>query len=183
MAEEPDRHLRTGVRNVDALERLGVARAFERVHIGPEGSVVEPMDLLRGHQRPLRLGVGRIDIGEEIREQRDDIEPDEHDRSADRELVLAKPPPDELPLRRDGDAVLGDDAELQALWMRQPPTSLAPQPDARIDPHQQQSERNVPMTVITPSSRMIVPARNMSWAISALSSTGRRSAGSARATR
>ena len=31
---------------------------------------------------------------------------------------------------------------------------------------------NVPMTVITPSSRTMVPARNMSWAISALSSSG-----------
>ena len=31
---------------------------------------------------------------------------------------------------------------------------------------------NVPMTVMTPSSRTIVPARNMSWAISAFSSSG-----------
>ena len=31
---------------------------------------------------------------------------------------------------------------------------------------------SVPMTVMTPSSRMMVPARNMSWAISALSSNG-----------
>jgi hypothetical protein len=34
------------------------------------------------------------------------------------------------------------------------------------------SETSVPITVITPSSSTIVPARNMSWEMSALSSSG-----------
>src|SRR5207237_5618397 len=104
-----------------------------------------------------------------------------HERAHDRDLVLAEAPPHELPLRRDEDPLLvrgGDDA------------GLAHRSGGRIDDEARRrhhvssrrmrgsthtsrmSEISVPITVITPSSNTIVPARNMSCAMSALRRSG-----------
>src|SRR6266568_2482117 len=155
MAEELDRYLGARVGNVDPLEREGIARSFQRVHVRPEASLVGPVNRLRRHQRSLGLGFRRIDVGEEVGEQRNQIKRNQDDGPAHRELVLAKAPPDELPLR------------CGVFRHHSRPNRILGSTHMRS-----RSEMNVPMTVITPSSRMMVPARNISWAINALRSSG-----------
>ncbi len=111
-AEERDRYLLARVGNIDPLERQRVAGSCQRVHVGLEASLVEPVDLLRRHQRALRFRFQRIHIGEEVGEQRDQIESNQDDGSAGGELVLAEAPPHELPLRGDGDPVFRQDPGL-----------------------------------------------------------------------
>ena len=114
VAEERDRDLRARVGNVDPLERQRVARSLQRVHVGPEAALVEPVDRLRRHQRSLGFRFRRIRIGEEVGEERDQVESDQDDGPADGELVLAEAPPHELPLRGDGDPLFGQDARFPA---------------------------------------------------------------------
>jgi len=112
LTEETNRDLRCRVPNVDALERHGVARSLERVDVRPEAAFIEPVNRLRRDQRSLRIGFLRIRVCEEVGEDRDHIHRDEHEGSANRELVLAEAPPHELPLRCDRKALLGDLAGL-----------------------------------------------------------------------
>src|SRR5512143_3409546 len=115
------------------------------------------MDRLRCHQRALGVRLVRIHIGKEVGEDRNDVERDQDDRPAHRKLVLAEAPPHELPLRGDGDA-------LRRYCL---PRRILGSTHMR-----RRSEMKVPMTVMTPSSRTMVPARNMSWAIKAFRSRG-----------
>ena len=66
--------LRARVGHVDALERQRIARALQRDARTGEAAVVEPVDRLRRDQRALRLGGGRVGVGEEVGEQRDQVE-------------------------------------------------------------------------------------------------------------
>src|SRR5262249_60153657 len=80
-------------------------------------------------------------------------------------LVLAEAPPDQRPLRGGEDALAvegrgGDGHHVSSRRMR-----------GSIQTRRM-SDSSVPMTVITPSSSTMVPARNMSCAMSALSSSG-----------
>src|SRR5450631_4802819 len=170
MAEECDRYLFARIRNVDPLERHGVACSFQSVHKGTETAVVEPVDRLRRHQRSLGFRFRRVHIGEKVGEQRNHIKRNQDDGPAHGELVLPEAPPDELPLRGDGDPVFGDVPRYQ--WRREFRHHSLPNRILGSTHMSSRSEMNVPMTVMTPSSRMMVPARNISWAINALSSNG-----------
>src|SRR4029453_4690722 len=109
------------------------------------------------------------------------VEPQDDDRARHRNLVLSEPPPHELPLRGDEDPlVLGGDRGRAILDGR--PRRLQRDVGAghqvssrrmRGSIHtRRMSEASVPITVMTPSSSTMVPARNMSCAMSALSSSG-----------
>src|SRR6202795_3605374 len=170
MAEERDRNLRARIGNIDSLERERIARPFQRIHKGFEASLVDPVNRLRRHERSLRFRFRRIHIGEKVGEQRNQIERNQDDGPAHRELVLPEAPPNELPLRRDGDPVFGDVSRYQ--WRSELRHHSFPNRILGSTHIRRRSEMNVPITVITPSSRMMVPARNISWAISAFSSNG-----------
>ena len=72
---------------------------------------VEPVDRLRRDVAARRLGVERRRVGENVGEDRDEIEQADDHRADQRQLVLPEAPPDELALGGDGDTGfrLGDE--------------------------------------------------------------------------
>src|SRR5437667_393201 len=90
--------------------------------------------------------------------------------------MLAEAPPHEQPLRRDRDALFGFGNRGRIGVERERffnPHAGQPSRRMRGSSHMSsRSESSVPITVSTPSIRMIVPARNMSRAIKALNNSG-----------
>src|SRR5262245_11067961 len=162
VSKEVDRHLHFWIGAVDALEGLRVALSLETVDVRAKAPLVEPVDRLRRHQRALGLGGVRIRVGEKIGAQHRQIEPAYDGGAGHGHPVLAESPPHELPLRGDEDALLVGDGRHHVSSRRMRGSIQT----------SRMSEIKVPITVITPSSSTIVPARNMSWAISALSRSG-----------
>src|SRR5262245_58603664 len=160
--EEVDRHLHGRVGAVDALEGLRVALALEAVDVRAKASLVEPVDRLRRHQRALGLGGVGVRVGEEIGAQDRQAEPGDDGGAAHGPPVLAESPPHELPLRGNEDALLVGHRRHHVSSRRMRGSIQT----------SRMSEIKVPITVITPSSSTIVPARNISCAISALSRSG-----------
>src|SRR5437867_5437839 len=193
-AEEPDRDFRARIGNIDPLERHGIAGSLQRIYRGFEAALVEPMDRLRRHERSLGVRFRRVHIGKEVGEDRKQIKRGQDKGPPHRELMLAKAPPHELPLRGDGNSLFREVTRfmLRSGFRR----GFHPQRNSRrIDTGtflrctvfrhhcrprrilgsihiRSRSEMNVPMTVSTPRSRTMVPARNMSCAISAFRSRG-----------
>src|SRR4029078_8516134 len=171
VAEERDRYFPARIGHVDALERERVARSFPPIHKGFEAPVVDPVNRLGRDQRSLGFRFRRIHIGEKIGKQRNQVKRNQNDSPADGELVPSEAPPNELPLRGDGDPVFGDHSRHRCRNSELRHHSL-PKRILGSTHMSSRSEMSVPMTLITPSSRMMVPARNISWAINALSSSG-----------
>src|SRR5262249_22335917 len=181
LGEEANGDLLVGVGAIDSLERLRITAALEGVHVRAEAPAVEPVDALRRHERALGLGEIGVGVGEEVGAEHGRVEAQDDGGAGHRDFVLAEAPPHQLPLRGDEDALLlrggGGAALLDGRARRL-------QRDVGASHHvssrrmrgsiqtRRMSETSVPITVITPSSRTIVPARNMSWAISALSRSG-----------
>src|SRR3979411_2076263 len=157
MAEERDRYLCARIGNIDSLERERVAGSPQPVHKKPESATDAPVERLRCHQRSLSLRFRRIHIGEKVGEQRNPIKRNQDDGPAHGELVLPEAPPNELPLRGDGDPVFGDVSRYQ--WRSEFRHHSLPNRILGSTHIRRRSEMNVPMTVMTPSSRMMVPAR------------------------
>src|SRR5262245_3057067 len=84
--EEREREFRALVRHVDSLERDRVSRALQAEDIRAELAVVEPVDPLRRDERTLRVGRVRINVSEEVGEDRNDVEGRKHERGTEREL-------------------------------------------------------------------------------------------------
>src|SRR6267142_9402 len=159
--EEAKHDLLLGVDPVHALEGLGIADTLDAVDVRPELSVVEPVDALRRHQPALRLGRVGVGVREKVRAEDDQVEPGHDDGAGHRNPMLAEPPPRQLPLRGDEDAlVLSDRHHVSSSRIR-----------GSIHTRRM-SEISVPITVMIPRSSTIVPARNMSWAMRALRSSG-----------
>src|SRR2546426_17391 len=173
LGEEPDRDLLAGVDLVDTLEGLEVAGALDGVDVGAKSPAVEPMDGLRGHQRALRLGCIGVGIGEEVRAQDDQIEAPDDDAAHHGHAVFLEPPPHETPPRGHEDALVlrgGDGARpYRNLGRGHQVSSMRMRGSTHT---RRMSEISVPITVITPSRSTIVPARNMSCAMRALSRSG-----------
>src|SRR6516162_8606497 len=172
-SEEADRNLLARVGLVDALEGLRVPGPLETEDARAKTTVVEPVDGLRRHQGALRLGRQRVGIRQKIRAEHHQIEPGDDNAAGHRQAVLPEAPPHELPLRGDEDALLVrggrarqrsgigcDGHHVSSSLMR-----------GSIQTSRM-SEIRVPITVITPRSSTMVPARNMSCEMSALSSSG-----------
>ena len=169
-----------GIRAIDALEGLGVAGSLQRVHVRAEAPAVEPVDALRGHERALRFGHVGVGVREKVRAEDDQIEAEDDHRARHRHLVLPEPPPHELPLRRHEDALLGGGVRAPSakggargiegqLGLGHHVSSSRMRGSTQTS---RRSEINVPITVMTPSSSTMVPARNISWAIKALRRSG-----------
>src|SRR5437870_5684476 len=123
----------------------------------------------------------RVGVGEKIGPQRRQVESDDDDAAGHRQFMFAKAPPHQLPLRSHKNALIGwrytrcrrsfgdrHGVERQARLSHQLSSSRM-----RGSIHtRMMSEINVPTTVMTPSIKTIVPARNISWAMRALSSSG-----------
>src|SRR5438874_5790096 len=165
LGEEPDRDLVAGIGPIDALEGLRIARALDGIDVRAEPPAVEPVDRLRGHQRALRLGRVGIGVGEEVGAEDDAVEAEDDDAAGHGQAVLAEAPPHELPLRGDEDALLlhrQDEGGHQVSSSRMRGSIQT----------STMSEMSVPITVITPSRSTMVPARNISCAMRAFSSSG-----------
>src|SRR6478752_7100369 len=163
MGKQNDRQLAARVRRVDELERLGIADALEPADMGPEGAVVEQRDSLRRNKAAARVGRMRIRHRKEIGEHRAEIEQRHNDEADHGQPVPPEPPP----------------RQLQLSLLRQPVVSEANRGHARPCRRMRgsihiksRSDISVPITVSTPSSSTIVPARNMSCATSACSNSG-----------
>src|SRR6185436_9348050 len=167
---------------VDPLQRDGIALADQWMHMRSEASLVEPIDALRRQERALRLRRGGRRVGQEVREDHDEVE-ERDDGGEHRQAVAPEPPPHELPLTGDRYALLGDLADREVepdhdsaaalgacggleggirgaagLRERQLGYRL---PNIRIRGsihRRSRSNTNVPTTVSTPSSSTIVPA-------------------------
>src|SRR6202022_1842921 len=178
--EEPKRDLVAGIGSIDTAVSLWVADTLDAVDVGAEAPAVEPVDRLRRHQRALRLGGIRVGVGEKVRPQDDQIEANNHAPAGHGHAMLAEPPPHQLPLRghedtltvrRDGDRPLNRSArgiEAEGGVGHQVSSSRM---RGSINTRRM-SDTSVPITVITPSSSTIVPARNMSCETRAFSRSG-----------
>src|SRR5262245_55326301 len=171
--------LATFVDTVDELECPEVPHSQQAMHVGTKAAVaVEPMNRLRWNVAAARItGLG-VGVGKKIGEDRDQIEQDDDQQAHHRELVLPEPPPCQLQLRGDGDAIFRVGSLATAAPKQSPPSPTGPRHAStwwrmRGSIHIRiRSDMKVPTTVSTPSSSTIVPARYMSWAINARSSTG-----------
>src|ERR1700730_133110 len=181
LREEPHRDLLIGIRVVDAPEGLEISRALDGVHVRAKPPALEPVDGLGRHQGALRLGDIRIGVGEEVRDQYHHVEPDDDQRAQHGHAVLPESPPGELPLRGHEDALVARGRHRPGLregsggWIERDVRSGHQLSSRRMRGSihtRTMSETSVPMTVITPSMSTIVPARNMSCEMSALSRSG-----------
>src|SRR5207302_815498 len=149
------------------------ARADQR--IDRWAAAVEQVDALRCDQTALRFGCQRIGVREKVGEEDDNVEDEQHSGRDQRQLVLAKAPPHELPLRRNRYAIDIGESGAFGHQDRSEDHVSAHRSSSRMRGSIQTSstsDTSEPMTVRPLMSRMIVPARNMSSAISALYSSG-----------
>src|SRR5215470_16114694 len=94
-------------RHRDFLRRIDLVHTFECFRIAStlnakdmrlEAPTIEPMNALWRHQGTLGIGQFGVSGGEKVGKDRHQIEAHHHDNSRHGEVMLAKPPPHQLPL-------------------------------------------------------------------------------------
>ena len=105
--EELHAHLARGIGRPFHPQGDRMTLADDGGHPGGELAVIEQMQRLHGDERLPRVGRLGVLGGEEIRAQHDHVQRDQQTGAEQGEAVAPEAPPDELPVRRHGDAVLG----------------------------------------------------------------------------
>ena len=95
------------------FQRDRIALADDVRHRRIESRLVEEGNPLHGDEGEGGIGRFRVLVAEEVRHQDDGVEDEQDDRAGDRQAVLAESPPDQLPVRRDGDALFVLGGELR----------------------------------------------------------------------
>jgi hypothetical protein len=99
-AMSQDRH-RDFLRRVDlvyAFERFGIARPLDAIDMWLQTPTIKPMNTLGRHQGTFGIGQLGVSGGEKVGKDRHQIKTHHHNASRHGEVMLAKPPPHQLPL-------------------------------------------------------------------------------------